>query len=149
MHNRVRIATALGLLISLAGCHFGASGAKGNVLRYAIQSPPTTLDPAAVQDGDTIDMLQQIFEGLVKWDDKNQVVPNLAEKWDISPDGKVYTFHLRDNVYFQEPFKRKVVAADFVYSITRALNPDIKSPTVADYLNDVVGAMDVRNGKAT
>src|SRR5438874_2263713 len=95
----------------LAGCHSrptsGTGGAAGNVLTYALQTKPTTLDPALVEDRDTIDMIQQIFESVVKWDENNQVVPNIAEKWDISPDGKVYTFHLKDNVFFHEPFKRK------------------------------------------
>lgn len=131
----------------LAGCHASSGGAQGNVLRYALQSPPTTLDPAAVQDGDTIDMLQQVFESVVKWNEKNEVVPNLAEKWDISPDGKVYTFHLRDDIYFHEPYRRKVTAQDFVYSMTRPLLPETKSPTARDYLNDIAGAQDVLDGK--
>ncbi len=147
----VSIAALTVSAILLAGCHGkgGGDGSKGNILRYAINSPPTTTDPARVQDGDTIDMLQQVFEGLVKWNDKNEVVPNLAEKWEINPDGKTYTFHLKDNVSFHEPFKRKLVASDFVYSLTRACRKETNSPTAMSYLNDIVGAGDLYKGKGT
>lgn len=137
------------IALLLSGCFGkrGAGGTKGAVLRYAINSPPTTLDPARVEDGDTIDMLQQMFESVVKWNDKNGIEPNLADKWDISPDGKVYTFHLKDNVFFHSPFKRKATAADFVYSMTRALDKATNSPTAMSYLNDVVGAKELNDGR--
>jgi oligopeptide transport system substrate-binding protein len=139
--------TALSAVLVLSGCIGKGGGSKGEVLHYAINSPPTTLDPGRVEDGDTIDMLQSIFESVVKWNDKNEIEPNLAEKWDISPDGKVYTFHLKDNAYFHTPYKRKVVAADFVYSMTRALDKSLNSPTAMSYLNDIVGAKDLNDGK--
>jgi oligopeptide transport system substrate-binding protein len=149
MRTYGRLAALLLLLacaLIMAGC--GRKGAGGSVLRYALQNAPTTLDPARVEDGDTIDLLMQIFEGLVQWNEKNEIVPNIAEKWEVSPDGRVYTFHLRDNVYFHAPFKRKVTAADFVYSITRALRPETKSGTAKTYLFDIVGAADMFNKKA-
>lgn len=148
---------ALATALALAACgRSGQSGAGGaysvrgdNVLRYALQSRPTTLDPALVEDGDTIDLLMQVFEGLVQWDVSNQVVPNLAEKWDVSPDGKVYTFHLKPNALFQKPHARPVTAEDVVYSITRCLLPATRSPTAKTYLYDIVGAADVYEGRAT
>lgn len=133
--------------IQLAGCPGRSSGggAGGNILRYALQSPPTQLDPARVEDGDTIDMLQQVFEGLVMWNDKNEVVPNIAEKIDVSPDGTVYTFHLHDDVKFHNG--RKLTAADFVYSFTRTI-ADTKSPTAMTYLDDIVDAKDLNKAAA-
>jgi oligopeptide transport system substrate-binding protein len=133
----------------LGGCPggSGSGGSGGNILKYALQTNPTNLDPGRVEDGDTIDLLQQIFEGLVQWDEKSEIVPNLAEKWDISPDGKVYTFHIKDNVKFHNG--RKLVAADFVYSMTRALAKDTKSATAMVYLNDIVGADPLNKGKTS
>src|SRR5579859_295512 len=116
----------------MGGCIRSRGG--GNVLRYALQTNPTNLDPARVEDGDTIDLLQQIFEGLVQWNEKSEVVLNLAETVDVSPDGKVYTFHLKPNVKFHNG--RVLVAQDFVYSMTRALAKDTASPTAMTYLND-------------
>jgi ABC-type transport system substrate-binding protein len=155
-----RIRSAFGLaacsaaVLSLAAC--GPKGPKPeytvtgkNVFRYALQSRPTSLDPATVEDGDTIDLLMQVFEGLVQWSEKNEIVPNIAEQWDVSPDGTVYTFHLKSNVVFHKPYARKLTAEDFVYSIVRALTPATKSATAMNYLNDIVGARDVADGKET
>jgi len=153
---RNRYSVSLAVIISvlaLASC--GPKGEKAaytvsgpNVFRYAMQSRPTSLDPATVEDGDTIDMLMQVFEGLVQWSESNEIVPNIAERWDISEDGTVYTFHLKPNVLFHKPFERKLTAEDFVYSITRALSPSTKSATAMNYLNDIVGAKDVADGNA-
>jgi ABC-type transport system substrate-binding protein len=150
--HKLRVFAAISLLIVLSlflgGCPGGSSGggggAGGNILKYALQTNPTNLDPARVEDGDTIDLLQNIFEGLVQWNEKSEIVPNLAEKWDVSPDGKVYTFHLKDNVKFHNG--RKLVAADFVYSMTRALQKETRSATAMVYLNDIVGAKALNDG---
>lgn len=150
-------AAGLGLATLLTGCTTGnpnatssgngTTGSSKNVLRYALMSEPTTLDPATVQDGTTIDLLQQIFEGLVRWSPENKIEPNLAEKWDISPDGKVYTFHLRKGVKFHNG--REMTAADFKFSLERACDPEIKSTTVPDYLRDIVGVKERLNKKGT
>ncbi len=124
----------------------GGIGDISNTLRYPMTTAPTDLDPARVQDGTTIDLLQNIFEGLVRWDDHSQVAPNLAEKWDVSKDGKTYTFHLKHGVKFHNG--REVQADDFKYSLDRACDPATKSQTVSDYLDDIVGAMDCLHGKA-
>lgn len=137
---------------TLVGCGQGKvsetiNAGKKDVFRYPIPTAPTKLDPALVQDGDTIDLLQQVFEGLVAWGTNNEPVPNLAEKWDISPDGKAYTFHLKHGVKFHNG--REVEAADFKFSIERSCSKSLNSETAANYLDDIVGALDMINGKAT
>ena len=119
---------------------------KANVYRYPLTTDPTTLDPGKLEDGTTIDLLQQVYEGLVKWDPKNQLVPNIAEKWDISADGKTYTFHLKHGVKFHHG--REVVAADFKYSMERACDPALNSP-ITGYLQDIVGVKARLADKAT
>jgi oligopeptide transport system substrate-binding protein len=134
-------------MISTAGCNRkNNGGGTGNVLRYALQTKPTSLDPAMVEDGDTIDLLQQVFEGLVQWNEQNEIVPNLAEKWDVSPDGRTYTFHIKQGVKFHNG--KPLTAKDFEYSLTRVLRKSTNSPTAKTYLNDIVGAMDLNTGKA-
>jgi ABC-type transport system substrate-binding protein len=157
-------------LLAVTGCTTGKHGSEGNTtlgnggatggngtttdggdtaantLRYPLTTGPTDLDPARVQDGTTIDLLQNIFEGLVGWDDHSQVVPRLAEKWDVSKDGKTYTFQLRHGAKFHNG--REMTAEDFKYSLDRACNPATKSQTVSSYLNDIVGAMDCFHGTA-
>ena len=106
---------------------------------------PTTFDPATVEDGTTIDMLQQVFEGLVQWTPDNKVAPALADKWTISPDGRTYTFHLRPGVKFQDG--RPVTAQDVYFSLPRALDPGLNS-SVTNYLEDIAGAKYVKKGAA-
>ena len=97
------------LPLGLVGCGKGnfsersaTANAKANVFRYPIVTKPTTMDPGKVQDGDTIDVIQQVYEGLVGWDEKNEVEPKLAERWDVTDGGKTYVFHLRKGAKFTE-----------------------------------------------
>jgi oligopeptide transport system substrate-binding protein len=107
---------------------------------------PPTLDPALASDADSSIYIVEIFSGLVTLDKNLKVVPDIAEKWDISPDGKTYTFYLRKEVKFHDG--RPVTAQDFKYSIERAANPALLSPTAETYLGDIVGVKDKLNRKA-
>jgi len=145
-------AGALLVLLVLGGCGKGnfsskTSAGKERIFRYSLVTNPTHIDPALVQDGDTIDLTQQVFEGLVMWSEKNEVVGNLAEKWDVSPDGKTYTFHLRKGVTFSNG--KPLTAGDFKWSIERACNPLLKSETAEEYMGDIVGISDCVHGRAT
>lgn len=146
------VVLALALTVpALHGCGGGSeapkSGSGGsNTLRLAQLTEPTTLDPALVRDGPTIDLLMQVFEGLVQWNEKNEVSPGLAEKWDVSKDGLTYTFHLRKGVRFHN--SRPLTAPDFVYSLTRSLSPALNSPVAMSYLDDLAGAKAYNAGTA-
>lgn len=123
-----------------------AAGKTPGVLRYALTAEPTTLDPGLVSDGPTIDLLQQVYEGLVGWSEKNEIVPKIAAAMPkVSADGRTYTFTIRDGVKFHNG--RAVTAEDVKYSITRSLEPKLNSPVAMTYLNDIVGAKAVRDGK--
>lgn len=132
------ILTAALFAVGCTGGKFSqrANEGKQNVFRYPIPEL-TKLDPAFVQDGDSIDVLQQVFEGLTAWGENSQPVPNLAEKWEISADGKTYTFTLKKGIKFHNG--REVTAEDFKYSLERATNPDLGSPTAETYLNAIDG----------
>jgi len=103
-------------------------------------SPPQTLDPIQVTDVGSAEFVVEIFGGLVTLDLDLQVVGDLAETWDISPDGLVYTFHLRDTAVFHNG--RRVTADDVKYSIERAADPAEASPTVLAYLGAIEGLAD-------
>nr|CAA9270754.1 ABC transporter, substrate-binding protein (cluster 5, nickel/peptides/opines) [uncultured Armatimonadetes bacterium] len=149
----------LAALVLVAGCgnrNRGGGGGTANgsdgkvpgVLRYALTTEPTTLDPALVSDGPTIDLLMQVYEGLVGWNEKNEVVPLVARAMPtVSADGRTYTFVLRDNVKFTNG--RAVTADDVKYSLTRSLDPKLNSSVASTYLNDIVGADALAAGKAT
>lgn len=67
-----------------------------------------------------------IFSGLTKKDGSRKSVPDLAEKWETSPDGKTYTFHLKPNVLWHDG--QKLTSDDVVYTINTIQNPDVRSP---------------------
>jgi ABC-type transport system substrate-binding protein len=141
---------ALGSVLGAAGCTGGkfsqrANEGKANVFRYPIPEL-TKLDPAMVQDGDSIDVLQQVFEGLTAWGENSQPVPGLAEKWDLSSDGRTYTFTLKKGVKFHNG--REVTADDVKYSLERVTNPAFGSPTAETYLNTIDGFTEKWSGKA-
>jgi len=149
--NRLALLVAALSAFMAVGCGQGnfsekASQTKSNIFRYPIVTSPTTLDPGKVQDGDTIDAVQQVFEGLVGWGTDNTVVPILAEKWEISGDGKVYTFTLKDGITFSNG--KPITAQIFKDVIERNTNPAFGSPTAATYLSDIVGVADKVAGKA-
>ena len=136
------------LLLLPSGCgpkHAENTPPTGNVLRIPLLADPTTFDPAKVEDGTTIDMLQQMFEGLVRWTPQNTLAPALAQKWDISKDGLTYTFHLRPNVKFQDG--NLMTAQDVYFSMRRALDPALKSSVALSYLGDIKGAKELNSGK--
>jgi oligopeptide transport system substrate-binding protein len=108
--------------------------------------PASVLDPIQVRDEGTAEYIVEIFGGLVTLDLDLKVQPDIAEKWDISGDGKVYTFTLRDDVVFHNG--KRVTAEDFKYSIRRAADPSENSPTVTLYLGLIQGLEDKFNGRA-
>lgn len=93
---------------------------SGGILRFPT-SAPTTLDPAVVggYPSSGYGIAQQIFDGLVQLDANSTVLPAIASSWIASPDVRVFTFTLRNDVYFHNG--RQVKAADFVYSWKRAI----------------------------
>ncbi len=134
-----------------AGCGGGFSERTANdsgemVLRYPINTNPTSFDPGITQDGDTLDLLQNVYEGLVTWGTDNLVQPMLAESWEVSDDGLTYTFKLKEGVKFHSG--RTVTAQDFKWSIERNTDPALASQTADAYLSDIVGVTAKVKGEA-
>ena len=92
-------------------------------------------------------LVVELFSGLVKLSRELEIVPDLAESWEISPDGMTYPFTLREDLMFSDG--SPITAADFKWSWERAANPDTES-TVADvYLGDIVGVNEIVDGDKT
>ena len=123
------------LVLMVASCQKGTSNFNDSqVFRYNEHSNITSLDPAFAKDQRNIWAVNQLYNGLVQLDDSLQVKPSIAMRWDISEDGKVYTFSLRDDVYFHKhglfgiDSTRLVTALDFEYSFHRLLDKNVASP---------------------
>lgn len=106
---------------------------RGGTLRFAYDSDVTTVDPALANDTVAGIPTRLLHEGLLNYGPgSTTLVPALAERWTASPDGLVYTFHLRPTARFSNG--RAVVCDDFVYSWERLLNPRrVASPGAENY----------------
>ena len=104
----------------------------------------TEIDP--VKANSSIFLSEQIFDGLIKLDKNFNIIPSLAEYWEISPDGKKYTFYLRKGVQFHNG--RELTAADVKFSLERILDTKTNSSFYDYFLSKVVGAENFRNGKS-
>lgn len=118
---------------------------NGGVYRRPLGHDPATLDPARVSDIYSRSVTQQIFDGLVQFDQTLAIAPALAQFWKASRDGLTWTFTLRRGVKFHHG--REVTADDVVYSFTRILDPKTKSGA-ADLFTSIKGAQEFREGRA-
>jgi len=107
---------------------------------------PSSLDPAMAGDIVSIPVLDQLFSGLAEHSPDMEVVPDVAESWEILDRGHRYVFHLRDDVQWSDG--TPVTGEDFEYAWKRVLNPDTGSPN-ATMLYDIKGARAYHKGEVT
>ena len=107
---------------------------------------PVTMDPHIAGDGSSATYIVEIFGGLVTITPDMEIVLDLAQSLKVSDDGLVYTFTLRDDIYFHSG--RKVTANDVKWSLERAASPQLNSNTSLSYLRDIVGFIEKRYGQA-
>jgi oligopeptide transport system substrate-binding protein len=103
------------------------------------------LAPASTT-GSASDYVGLLFTGLVRLNPDLAIEPDLAESWEVSPDGTVYTFTLREGLQFADG--SELTVEDVIYSWERAADPDTESPTAGTYLGDILGFQDRLDGKA-
>ena len=103
---------------------------------------PQTLDPALAQGNWEDNIIGDLMMGLTTEDVNSNAIPGAAERWEISPDGLTWTFHLRDHQWSDG---RPVTAEDFVYGWRRLLDPKTAS-TYAYFLHVVKNAKAVNTG---
>jgi peptide/nickel transport system substrate-binding protein/oligopeptide transport system substrate-binding protein len=117
----------------------------GGVYRAPLPWSPRTLDPSLSTDIYAVTLIQQIYDGLVQFDQNLNVMPALATSWTVSRDRLTYTFTLRKDARFHNG--RSVTADDFVYSFTRILDPKQESSAL-NFFERVKGAAAYRNGES-
>lgn len=127
------MATVVGWVLLFASCRepyphprFRGAGSshpvRGGTFRYAFDSDVRSLDPHVGYDEYSTSVIRMLFDTLVDYaPGTTELVPSLAERWDVSADGKVYTFHLRPGVRFHHG--RVLTAEDVRQSFERMLDP--------------------------
>ncbi|MEG0255611.1 peptide ABC transporter substrate-binding protein [Vagococcus sp.] len=107
-------------------------------------APISTLDTTQTTDKNTFTMVQHLFEGLTRFDEKTTPIPGIAKSIDVSEDGKEYLFKLRDDAKWSNG--EKIEAKDFEYAWKRLIDPKTQGPN-AYLLDNVVNGLAVRNGE--
>ena len=115
----------------------------GGVLRRLWSDPPT-LDPHLSSDTTTSGIVVEIHSGLITLNPQLEIIPDIAESWEVSDDLLTYTFIIRDDAVFHDG--KKITANDFKWSFERAANPKTASPVADTYLSDIVGVNEVIDG---
>jgi ABC-type oligopeptide transport system substrate-binding subunit len=137
---KARRLAPLACVLVLAGC--GGSSAPepphgGAVLRFALPLLPTTLDPAKVADLPSLNVVHELNAGLTRFSGRG-VEPDLAESWDVSDGGLVWTFHLRKGLRWSDD--APLTAEDFRRAWLRALAPATRSAFARAEMQNIRGA---------
>jgi oligopeptide transport system substrate-binding protein len=143
MIRETHVAIWLSLLACLSGCNHRANAPDIEVLRRGLGGEPSALDPAAAADNFSLQVVQDLYEGLTTESPSGDVLPGVASSWTIDSSGTQYTFQLRSNARWSNGMP--VLAKEFVAAWQRVVDPTEASP-VADNLRLIVGAADIISG---
>lgn len=123
------------LILLISACNNPSATSSKKVFHLNISTGYLeSMDPAFAKDLDMMWIDHMVYNTLAETDEQLHTIPSLAKSWDISENGLVYTFHLRNDVYFHDDplFEngkgRKMAAADVVYSFSRIIDPKTASP---------------------
>jgi peptide/nickel transport system substrate-binding protein len=106
--------------------------AKGGTHIEGVIGQPRFINPVYANSDPDRDLVQLVFSGLMKYDQDLNVVPDLAEKYEIEQEGKVYKFYLKENLRWQD--SKPITADDIIFTIQTIQNPDFKSPLQANWV---------------
>ncbi len=114
------------------------------ILHRHLEASPRSLDPSLANDVPSQYPIEDLFEGLVALDPSGKVTPGIARSWEMSADGKTWTFYLRRDARWSDG--HPVTATDFTYAWQRILDPALGAE-YAQGLIAIVNAMEINQGK--
>ena len=145
MKKLLALMLALALILGMTNTVFADDAQTINV---CIGSQPETLDPQKNSASDGSNYIKHLFEGLMKygWNGEG-VVLGAAEKYEVSDDGLVYTFHIRPDAKWSDG--QDLTAEDFVYTMKRLVNPDTAAPYAGDMGKYIKNGLAIATGAET
>ena len=145
------------LLTLLSGC--GKNGKDVQIV-LPLDTDPEYLDPCIASSASERNLVANVFEGLLTYDENGEIVPAAAARYDVSADGLTYTFYLKDTLRWRltniagkvlgdgkDSFDRTLTAQDFVFGLRRTIDPATGSPW-APMLLAIKNADQIHNGEA-
>lgn len=158
-----RLISVFLISVMLLACSSCSESGAGRTILYALSSSPSTLDPQFASETSAKIVINNVFEGLVRYDSKGEIIPGIAESWSVSADGLTYTFNLKSDTEWFCPSSLKseigeelygrfsaetVKARDFVFAMRRAVMPSTASPN-AHRLSVIANASEIIAGRAS
>jgi len=122
------------ILLLCTSCGREYSNDNLAIFKYNESAGIESLDPAFSKDQASVWVTHQLFNGLVELDNLLNIKPSISKRWVVSNDGLLYSFIIRDDVFFHDHklfdngVGRKVIASDFEYSFKRILDKDLAAP---------------------
>lgn len=143
------IAMAITICVLLSGCiekkqSFNEGVLNKEYITYAMTEMPKHLNMKAIYDDNSMEVLNSIFEGLVKKDDEGNIIPAIAERWEVSKDKTTYKFYIRKDARFNNG--ETITAETFKMFFSELLSKDTDNP-LAYQLFCIFGAEAYKNGK--
>ena len=131
--------------LALAGLLLAGTAARADtVVNRGNGAEPETLDPQKLTGVPEANIAYDLYEGLATLDDHGNPTGGVAKSWDVSDDGKVYTFHLRDDAKWSNG--DPITADDVVYSLRRVVDPKVAAEYAYIYA-PILNADDINSGK--
>ena len=146
MHRQLLLATALVLPVAASPALAQEDAKQGGSMIVTYKDDVSTLDPAIGYDWQNWSMIKSLFDGLMDYaPGTTELIPDLAESYELSEDGLTYTFKLRDGVKFHNG--RELTADDVKWSIERVVRPETQSPGQG-FFGMIAGFDEVAAGEA-
>jgi oligopeptide transport system substrate-binding protein len=145
-----RLVPILAGALAMAGCArhetLVETGTRDQVLHFGNKDEPSDLDPQISEASSTNKLLGSLFQGLVVFaGDGMTILPGMSDRWDISPDGLTYTFHIREGAVWSNG--RPLTSRDFLDTFMRALDPQLGCED-AGWAYPIRGARDFLEGRS-
>ncbi len=130
-------------LLVLSFVFSGCSAPK--TLGFDMSRGVDSFDPQLAGSDPELIIVENCFQGLLDKDEKGTLIPGAAEKWEVSENGHIYTFHLRKELFWNDG-ETPVTADDFLFAFERLFSPETSAPSRSDFYN-IKNSEDVLNGK--
>ena len=141
MKKIISLLLVIAVLVSLCSCSkiksLFSSGEEQS-FSYPVAAMPESLDPQIASGEAELIIIENCMEGLVRLNEKGEVIPAVAQSWDVSADGLQYTFHLNpaavwsvdteDEDFTVKNFNKHITADDFVFAVSRAVKKETNAP---------------------
>lgn len=144
--NQRLLCLIIAVLLLFSSC--GEKDGKGSIFGYDITTNPKTLDPQCAVDYSSLLLIDNVFEGLFKMDNKGNLQLGVASGYTVSDDGLKYTFSMRENSWWIDvnEFSAQVTASDFVFAFQRLFTPDTRASRSSDFLC-IKNSKAIKNGE--